>query len=133
LRLAAIDEQHFITACRHGLVHLTWERITVRFSREEFRRLAGLLARAADSLPPASLRDGELRVTYRQDDNSELRMGALILLLSPQEFDRFGKMAAEAVSQLDKFLASKVWEREEEEDTPPGFWEPTRRNPFSHN
>ena len=86
MRLVRIDDQHFITACRHGLIHLTWGRTTTRFSRDEFRRLAGLLKRAAGDLPPTSTRDGQLRVTVRLDDDCELQMGSLILLLTPAEF-----------------------------------------------
>jgi hypothetical protein len=133
LRLAQIDEQRFITACRHGLVHLTWVRTTVRFTRDEFIRLAGLLERVTDTLPPASIRDGELRATYRAGDDSELRIGSVILLLAGREFDQFAQAVREAVHQLDRLLAAGVWDREEPDDSHPGVWDPTTRNPFSHN
>ena len=89
LRLAEIDERRFINACRHGLVHLTWSRITLRFSRDEFRRLAGLLARSADTLPPSSARDGRMQVTCTSDGGCELQLGSLRLALSPDEFHAF--------------------------------------------
>jgi hypothetical protein len=134
LRLAIVDESHFITACRHGMIHLTWWRLTVRLSREEFRRLVTLLQQAVDSTPPASLRDGEFQVTRRADDDSELRLAALVLLLPPREFDQLAAMAAEALDQLDRFLASGAWQqRPENEDAPPGFWQPTGHTPFSPN
>jgi hypothetical protein len=133
LQLVQIDDQHFITACRHGLVHLTWGRATVRFSRDEFRRLAGLLGRATDGLPPTSVRDGELRVTYQPEEDCEFRMGALVLLMSPPEFREFARVAGEAIQRLDKFLASGAWDREEAEDVPLDFSEQLRRNPFSLN
>ena len=133
LRLAQIDDQHFITACRHGLVHLTWGRITVRFTRDEFRRLAGLLERVAGASPPTSVRSGELRVTYRPDEDCEFQMDPLILLLSPGEFQEFVKATCEAIQSLDEILASGAWDHEDAEDSSPDFVTQIRRNPFSQN
>jgi hypothetical protein len=132
LRLAQIDDQHFITACRHGLVHLTWGRATVRLSRDEFRRLAALLARALEGLPPTSVRDGEMRITCRREEVCEARLGPWVLLLSPAEFEQFAGLSDEAVGRLDKLLASGAWD-EEEEEAAPDFSEQLRRNPFSLN
>jgi hypothetical protein len=133
VRLAQIDDQGFISACRHGLVHLTWGRTTTRFTREEFRRLVGLLDRAADALPPASAHDGELSVTCRLDGDCELRAGPLVLLLSPEEFQALVGAAREAVRRLDRILAAGTWDAEEPEDDEPSFLEQLRRNPFSPN
>lgn len=134
LPLAQLDDQHFITACRHGVVHLTWGRVTVRFGRDEFKRLVGLLERTTDALPPHSTHDGDLRVTYRQDEDCELQMGSLILLLSPSGFGEFVETAREALQRLDEILASGMWDRDEpEEDTPASFLEQFRRVPFSRN
>jgi hypothetical protein len=133
VRLVELDGQHFITACRHGLVHLTWERTTIRFSRDEFRQLAGLLNRASDDLFLASIRDGDLRLTPRLDDDCELQVGSLVLLLSPDEFRKFARAAQEAVQRLDEILASGMWDREEPDEGPTPFLRPTQRNPFSKN
>ena len=133
LRLARIDGQHFITACRHGLVDLTWGRTTTRFSRDEFRRLVGLLARAMDSVPPISLRDGELRVTFRPDEDCELRVASLVLLLSTAEFEEFAQMAQDALRRLDKVLDSGVWDQDEPEADPPSLLDQLRQIPFSRN
>lgn len=133
VRLVEIDERRFITACRHGLVHVTWGRTTIRFSRDEFRQLAGLLGQVTDSLSPASGRAGKLSVTYRPDEDGEIRMDALVLLLSPVEFQAFVKAAQEAVQKLDEILASGAWNHEEPEDSPPDLLENLRRNPFSKN
>ena len=134
LRLVEIDEQHFITACRHGLVHLTWGRCTIRFARDEFQRLAALLDRALDSLPPVWVGDGELRVTYRSDEASELRVEPVVLLLSPPEFSSFVQAVREATDRLMQILASGVWDREEEpQDSTPGSFQPIPRIPFSRN
>jgi hypothetical protein len=134
IQLARMDEQHFITGCRHGLVHVTWGRSTVRFSREEFRRLAGLLERAADALPPMEAQDGEIRVTRCLDEDCELRLGSLILLLSPAEFRVFVRASAEAVRRLDEILASGIWDRgDKEEEAPPDILQQLRRGSFSRN
>ena len=133
LRLAEIDERRFINACRHGLVHLTWSRITVRFSRDEFRRLAGLLARSADTLPPSSARDGKMQVACTSDGECELQLGSVRLALSPDEFHAFGKAVQEAVEQLDKILDAGMWDENEPEDAPPTIIEHFRRHRFSEN
>lgn len=133
MRLAQIDDRHFITACRNGLVHLTWGRTTTRFTREEFRRLAGLLERATDTLPPNTARHGEMRVTCRPDEDCELQLGSLILLLPPDEFQDFVQAVREAVCRLDEILASGVWDRKEPEDAHPSFLEWIQRTSFSQN
>lgn len=133
MQLARIDELRFITACRHGLVHVTWGRITLRFSREEFRRLNGLVERATDALPPASVHDGALRVTARPNEDCEVRVGPLVLLLPPAEFQAFVRAVREAVQRLDQILASGMWDREEAGEAPPGVLEQLRRTSFSRN
>lgn len=133
LRLAQIDDRHFITACRYGLVHLTWGRITARFSRDEFGRLANLLERLEEAGPPASLRDGELQVTSRIDDDCELCIGPLALLMTPARLQQLAGAASEAVQRLEDLLASGLWDRDEEEDTPPGGLGESGRIPFSQN
>jgi hypothetical protein len=133
LRLAQVDDQRFITACRHGLVHLTWERTTIRFTRDEFRRLAGLLARAADALAPASFHDGQLSVTCRLDEDCEFRMGPVVLLLSPADFQALGQTVRKAVQQLDEILTSGAWDQPSLEDAPSGILEQLQRVPFSRN
>ena len=141
IQLAWLDEQHFITGCRHGLVHVTWGRSTIRFSREEFRRLAGLLEWAANSLPPMDAQDGEIRVTCRLDEDCELRMGSLILLLPPAnpstpraDFPAFVQAVAEAVRRLDEILASGMWDRRDaEKEAPPNILQQLRRVSFSRN
>ena len=133
LRLAQVDNQHFITACRHGLVHLTWGRTTTRFARKEFKRLAALLAQATDDLPPTSFHDGQLGVTYRLDEDCELRMGPLVLLLPPADFDALSQVVQEAVQRLDEILASGAWDQKGPEDASPDLLAQIQRTPFSRN
>lgn len=133
LQLAKIDERRFITACRHGLVHVTWGRITLRFSRDEFRWIAGVLQRAVDAVPPSFFREGELRVTYRVDEDCELQVGSLSLLFPPTEFQALAQAARDAIRRLDQILASGVWDGKEEEEAPPGILEMLRRFSFSQN
>jgi hypothetical protein len=132
MRLAQIDEKRFISACRHGLVHLTWERATVRFSRDEFRRLVALLNRATSAGPPATFHDGDFRVTSRLDAESELSAGSWIIQLSPDEWHEFTGAAREALHRLDEILASGMWNGEPE-DTQSHAFEGIRRVPFSKN
>jgi hypothetical protein len=131
--LAQIDQEHFIGACRHGVVHLTWGRVTIRMGRDEFRRLASLLERASDSLPPSTMSSGRVRVTFRQDEDSELQVSSLILLLSPTEFRDLTNATQEGVNRLDGLLSSGAWDEPEEQEAPPDPLQWLRRTSFSKN
>jgi hypothetical protein len=133
MRLAQIDETRSISGCRHGLVHLGWGRTTIRFSRDEFRRLAGLLAHAGDSLSPSFMREGELEITYQPENECKVQVGAVVLLMSPAEYRELERGAREALERLDEILSSGMWDREEPEEGSQDFWEPLRRSPFSDN
>jgi len=41
--LARADEQREISVCRHGVVHLNWWNMTLRFMPRDFERLASVL------------------------------------------------------------------------------------------
>jgi hypothetical protein len=134
VRLVEIDEHRFISACRHGLIHLTWGRLTVRFARDEFRRVAALLARAVDGIPPSFVRDAGFRATYREEEECELRIGPLALLLNADEFVDFAEAAGDAIRRLDEILDSGMWDREEEaDDGPDSLPSPFRGTRFSDN
>jgi len=132
-RLAEVDEQRFIAACRSGVVHLTWGRTTTRLNTHEFRRLSWLLAQATEASSPLSLQDGQMHVTCRQDDDCEFRLGPLVLLLSPAEFDELGQMVRAAARRLEEILASGVWDEDEPEEAPLSPLEQLRQHPFSEN
>jgi hypothetical protein len=125
VRLAQIDEMHFIAACRQGLVHLTWGRSTLRLLRDEFRQLVALLERVES--------DGDFWIRFRPEDPCELQMGALILLLTAEEFRQFSQAAQQAMAQLDRFLASGVWDQEETPETQTNPFDQLRQIPFSQN
>lgn len=133
IRLSRIDERRFITGCRHGLVHVTWGRMTLRFSRDEFRLLVKLVGRAADDRLPNTARDGALRVTCRVDEDCELRVGPLVLLLSPADFEAFLGASREALQRLDEILASGIWDQPPADDPPSGVLEQLQRFSFSEN
>ncbi len=129
IRLAEIDERRFINACRHGLVHLTWHRVTVRFGRDEFRRLARLLSRSSE--PPGRFRDGEMGVICSHQE-CEVELGPLSLTLSLAEFYALNQAAQEAVERLDEILDSGVWDQQEE-DAPRSILDRLRQHSFSDN
>lgn len=133
MTLAQIDKERFISACRHGVVHLTWDRVTVRMGRGEFRRLASMMDQASDSPPPVTMSSGRLRVTYRQDEDSELQVFSATLLLSPSEFRDLAKATQEAVNRLDKILSSGAWDESGEKETPPDPLQQLRQVTFSKN
>jgi hypothetical protein len=133
VELSRIDERRFITGCRHGLVHITWGRMTLRFSRDEFRLLVKLVGRAADERLPNTARDGPLRVTCRVDEDCELRVGPLVLLLSPADFQVFLVASRNAVQRLDEILDSGMWDQPAADDAPSGILEQLQRFSFSQN
>lgn len=133
MRLASIDRLRFVTACRHGLIHITWNRITLRLSRAEFKRLTLLLDQVAAGPPAGRSRDGELRLVWRFDEESELRVGTSILLLVPNEFRAFVAMCRTARDQLEKILESGLWDRDPAEDDPPDILAQFRPYSFSNN
>ena len=136
VRLAEIDARHFINACRHGLVHLTWDRVTVRFTRDEFRRLASLLARSSAS-PAVWFRDGELEAACRAHGDCALQLGSLTLALSLEEYHALSRVAQEAVAQLDMILDAGMWDEREadgsESARPTSILDRFRQHRFSDN
>lgn len=133
LRLAEIDERRFINACRHGLIHLTWDRVTVRLTRDEFRRLTRLLARSADTQSPRLLRDGGMQVAWASGEDCELRLGSLKLALSPDDFHALGQAVQEGAEQLDRILDAGMWDEAEPREAPPTIVEHFRQHRFSEN
>jgi hypothetical protein len=131
--LAQIDELRFISGCRSGVVHLTWNRTTIRFAQAEFRQLADLLSMACQADPPASLWEGNLYITRRLDEDCELRLGSLVLLLSPDELQELGQAAREAVLRLDKIVDSGVWDETDTERPPVNPFDLLSRPSFSQN
>lgn len=121
VRLAQIDEHRFISACRHGLVHLTWGRVTLRFRRDEFRQMAEMLTEIIRHAPPVTRRVGVLSISRQFGGDWELRVGPMALHLESEVGEAFALTAQEAVRQLDEVLASGMWDRQEEEEPPASF------------
>lgn len=137
--LAQVDRQHFISACRHGMVHMTWGRSTLRLSRDELRLLATLLDRAVGSHSGHSVSQGGLTVTFEPGTTTEIRLGtrsiSWVLALAPDPFHDFHQAVREAVKRLEEILKSGIWDKDEstEEEAPPNPLELLRRVPFSRN
>ena len=63
----------------------------------------------------------------------ELQLGSLILLLSPDRCAELAQAAQDAVTRLDRILASGVWDQDEAGERSPGFLEQFRQTHFSRN
>lgn len=137
--LAQVDKQRFIAACRHGMVHVTWGRSTMRLSRDELRILATLLDRTASSQSAHSESQGGLSITFRPGDATEIRHGtqsvSWVLLLAPDPFRDFHQAVRESANRLEGILASGMWDKPEGDDdeTPSSPLESLKRIPFSRN
>lgn len=136
ITLAKIDEAHLITACRHGVVHLSWGRASVRFSRGEFERLASLVRKVADAPPPATEHERELRVISRIEEDSELRVGPVVILMNPDEWQAFTTAMKKAMRTLSSVLSSGAWSEPDEDEhrgAPPNPLAQLRDANFSDN
>ena len=132
-RLAEIDARRFITACRPGSIHLTWHRMTLRFTRDEFRRLVKLLEQAAEAGPPVSVREGLVQIEWHQAGRCELRIDVMALRLSPEEFEQLVTASRRAVAHLDEILASGVWDRPDPPEAASQTVDDLFHTPFSDN
>jgi hypothetical protein len=101
--------------------------------RDEFRQLVSLLERAAEGPPPTFLCDGELRVRFRTEGLCQLQADRIVLLLTTQEFLELTQAAQQAVAQLDRFLASGAWDRDETQEIQGNPFDQLHQIPFSQN
>ena len=132
IQLASLEERGVITICRHGIVHLSWRNMTIRYRVHDFRRLARLLEQGGALASPIPLYDDELCVAVEEADY-RVTMGAVELLLNTEEFLAKTDMALEAVLRLDQLLASDEWREEEAEPFPLTPWEESESPRFSLN
>jgi len=131
--LARIDDLHFIAACPHGVAHLTWENVTLRFTLDEFKTMARLVERAMAARTPMMLTDGNLSVAWRPIDPCELQVGPTALRLSPSDFRRLAATVQEARRRLDDLTAAGAWAEPDQQESPPDPFQELKRIPFSLN
>jgi hypothetical protein len=128
--LARIDEHRLITACRHGVVHLIWDQVTIRLAAAGFERLVHLLGQATRSAWPPSFEDGELGVSAHNDGTFGVRIEQVVLVLSASELKALARAADQAAHRLQELMASPEWEQEPEENDPLEIFRQVR---FSRN
>jgi hypothetical protein len=129
--LAQIDEHRLITACRHGVVHLIWDQVTLRLAAATFERLVYLLHRATQSAWPPFFEDEELSVSAHDDGTFGVRIDQIVLVLSASELKALARAAQQAARRLEELLASSAWSEDEAEDDDP--LEVFRQVRFSQN
>jgi hypothetical protein len=112
-QLAHLPGQGIISICRHGLVHLTWENVTIRLERGVFQRLGRLVERAMAISSPVPIYDDDLSVDF---DRSHFRVTipSIEWTLSTESFLAFRGMIKEALKRLELLVASGRWEEEDE-------------------
>ena len=131
--LASIDDLHFIAACPHGVAHLTWENVTLRFTLEEFKAVACLVERTIAARAPVVLTDGNLSAAWQPLDRCELRVGPAALRLPPADFRRLAATVQEARRRLDDLTAAGAWAEPDQQESPPDPFQELKRIPFSRN
>jgi hypothetical protein len=132
-RLAYTAGHGVVAVCSHGLVHLTWENVTVRLERNVFQRLARLLERTLAAGSPIPAYDEDLSVRC---DRSECRIAvdAIEWIVSTEDFLAFRGMIHQALGRLEDLLASGDWPAREDK-APPALspFEDISRPTFSLN
>jgi hypothetical protein len=111
--LSRIDNVRFISACPHGVAHITWERLTLRLRLNEFEDLGHLLARASANEARPVHHAASLPIAYHPGDPCEVQVGVLVLRLSRSEFRQLAAAVAEAQRRLDEIVASGEWDEPE--------------------
>jgi len=128
-----MDDLHFIAACPHGVAHLTWENVTLRFTLDEFKTMARLVERAIAAQTAMMLTDGNLSVAWQPLDRCELQVGPTALRLSPADFRRLAATVQEARRRLDDLTAAGAWAEPDQQESPPDPFQELKRIPFSRN
>jgi hypothetical protein len=131
--LAQLDELHFVAACPHGVVHLTWDNITLRLTLDELKALAHLVERITTERTPVVMTDGNLSVAWQPLDPCELRVGTAALRLPPADFRRLAATIQEAKRRLDDLTASGTWAEPDRQESPPDPFQELKRSFFSRN
>ena len=108
--LASAGDQREISVCRHGIVHLNWWNMTLRFMPEDFERLATVLKDGQTmmvSLGPHC--DGDICLSSRDGRGYVLTVGPVSLTLDAAEYRSLTDMAQQARHYLKTVLASGAW------------------------
>lgn len=114
-RLAYLPGQGAVSICRHGLVHLTWENLTLRLQRSVFMRLGRLLERGLATSSSVPLYDQDLSVRSHGGE-FHVAVASIELTLSAETYLAFRGMIRQALQRLETLLASGGWEEDEEEE-----------------
>jgi hypothetical protein len=128
-----------MVVCRHGVVHMRWENLTLRMEIEEFRRLAHLVERVGGARPPFSLADRELSlatddVYAGREQAYRVAFGAVELSLPADGWSAFQILIQDAAYRLDQVTAREDWQQEPEPVAlSPDAGDPDRPHPFSLN
>lgn len=119
IRLAYLERWGSMVVCRHGIVHVRWDNLTLRLEIEEFQRLAKLVNRAISAAPPFSFADSELSLTADylipgQEPTYRIGIDAVELLLSEDGWTAFQILVQDAAYRLGQVTARDDWQKEPE-------------------
>lgn len=130
--LAHIDDTRFISACAHGVAHLTWERLTLRLRLDELEAVARLMAAHPAGEDRSARAESGLLLAFRPGPPAELHVGTVVLRLSPAEVRQLGGALQQACRRLDEIRAGGEWDTSEP-SPPPDRPVPFGPIPFSKN
>ncbi len=131
--LASVDDHRTITICRHGVIHLNWWNLTLRFLPDRFAQIVDVLDHGDQmlvSLGPWC--DDDVCLETRDGRHYALTIGPVRLVLEAQEYRELTEMAHEAQERLESVLDSG-WLEEPEEEEPFNILETLTEMPFSQN
>ena len=112
-RLAYAPGQGAVSICRHGLVHLTWENLTLRLQRPIFLRLGRLLERGLATSSSIPLFEEGLSI-HVQGSQFRVAIAPIELTLSAETYLVFRGMIQQAMQRLESLIASGSWEEDDD-------------------
>lgn len=95
--LARVDKHRFITCCEHGIVHIVWNNVSLRFNLDEMGSLVRMVEEAAQlALQYRIAGKKVVHIVHDQHDQFQVWITGCGLYLSPEEFRSFVGMMTKA-------------------------------------
>jgi len=114
--LASADDRREISVCRHGIVHLNWWNMTLRFMPKDFERLTETLTYGKGmAVSFGSWCDGDICLSSRHGPGYVLTVASVSLALDAEDYRSLTSIAQKASRRLKTVLASKMWQEPEPE------------------
>ncbi len=131
--LASVDDHRDISLCRHGVIHLNWWNLTLRFLPDRFAQVVEVLAHGGQMLVSLGPWCDEDVCLESRDGWYVLTIGPVQMALDAQEYRELAEMARQAQKRLEGVLESGWLQEPEADEAAPNFLETLHTMSFSQN